>query len=96
MPKEIWLDPTSEEAQAAQGCLTLSFVPALNLVTNIWQTGRMSIDEVEKVNAKCELSRWHILNVARIKTVHRCLSRTLPRETTTLRLATANAPPWSA
>ena len=62
MPKEIWLDPTSEEAQAAQGCLTLSFVPALNLVTNIWQTGRMSIDEVEKVSTKWDSTSWYVLN----------------------------------
>lgn len=49
MPKEIWLDPTTEETKTAQGCLTLSFVPALGLVTNVWQVGQMSIEEVEKV-----------------------------------------------
>ena len=51
MPKEIWLDPRSEEAQKAKGCLTLATVPALGLITNIWQTGQMSIDEVEQVIA---------------------------------------------
>ena len=49
MPKEIWLDPTMEEAKAAQGTFTIAFVPALGIVTNVWQTGHMSIEEVEKV-----------------------------------------------
>lgn len=49
MPREIWLDPNTEEAAAAQGCLTLACVPALGLVTNIWQTGEMTLDEADKV-----------------------------------------------
>ncbi|EJD02287.1 ribosomal protein S5 domain 2-like protein [Fomitiporia mediterranea MF3/22] len=54
MPKEIWLDPTTEEARAARGRLTLACVPALGLVTNVWQTGQMSIDEVEKCIDACQ------------------------------------------
>lgn len=50
MPREIWLDPTTEETKTSHGCLTLSFVPALGLVTNVWQVGQMSIEEVEKVD----------------------------------------------
>ena len=47
--KEIWLDPTTEETSDAKGCLMLACVPALNLLTNIWQTGQMSVDEMEQV-----------------------------------------------
>ncbi|KAL5532757.1 MTR3 [Sanghuangporus sanghuang] len=54
MLREMWLDPTAEEARDAQGCLTLSCVPALGLVTNLWQTGQMSIDEVEKCIDACQ------------------------------------------
>jgi exosome complex component MTR3 len=50
MPKEIWLDPTLEEAKEAQGTLTLAFVPALEIATNVWQSGQMSIEEVERVS----------------------------------------------
>ncbi|KAI5123369.1 hypothetical protein M0805_001790 [Coniferiporia weirii] len=52
--KEIWLDPTAEEAREAHGCLTLACVPALGLVTNVWQTGQMHIDEVEKCMDACQ------------------------------------------
>ena len=48
-PKEIWLDPTTEETSDAKGCLMLACVPALNLLTNIWQTGQMSVHEIEQV-----------------------------------------------
>ena len=46
---DIWMDPTTEEVKAASGCVTVSCVPALGLTTNLWQTGRMSIEEAEKV-----------------------------------------------
>ena len=46
---KIWLDPTTEEAKESKGCCTLSCVPALGLVTNIWQTGQMKIDELLQV-----------------------------------------------
>lgn len=43
------MDPTTEEAKVASGCVTLACVPALGLTTNLWQTGSMGIDEAEKV-----------------------------------------------
>ena len=50
MPKEIWLDPTAEEARHSEGCLVIASVPALGIVTNIWQTGQIDIDQVEQVS----------------------------------------------
>lgn len=47
--KELWMDPTTSEAKAATGCVTMACMPALGLTTNLWQSGRMSIDEAEKV-----------------------------------------------
>ncbi|PAV23941.1 ribosomal S5 domain 2 [Pyrrhoderma noxium] len=52
--KEIWLDPTTEETSDAKGCLMLACVPALNLLTNIWQTGQMSVDEMEQCMDTCQ------------------------------------------
>ncbi|THG99444.1 hypothetical protein EW145_g7266 [Phellinidium pouzarii] len=52
--KEIWLDPTADEARSARGCLTLACVPALGLITNVWQIGKMSLDEVEKCIDACQ------------------------------------------
>lgn len=51
MPKEIWLDPTLDEAEAAEGSLMISFAPALGTVTNLWQSGQMSVEDVEKVRS---------------------------------------------
>jgi exosome complex component MTR3 len=39
--KELWLDPTEEEAALGVGCLTLACMPALGTITSVWQTGRM-------------------------------------------------------
>ena len=51
---EIWLDPTIDEASSAKGCITLATVPALNLITNIWQTGQMSLDEADQCMDLCQ------------------------------------------
>ncbi|OSX65240.1 hypothetical protein POSPLADRAFT_1135955 [Postia placenta MAD-698-R-SB12] len=40
--KEIWLDPTEKEAQAASGSLILAGMPALDTITSVWQSGRMT------------------------------------------------------
>ena len=47
--KEIWLDPTEEEAKQATGTLVYAGMPALGTITNIWQTGRMTTQEVFEV-----------------------------------------------
>lgn len=42
MGEEIWLDPNHEEANAGASTLVLACMPALNVVTNVWQNGTMS------------------------------------------------------
>ena len=42
MSEEIWLDPNHEEATAGASTLVLACMPALNVVTNVWQNGTMS------------------------------------------------------
>ena len=39
--REIWLDPTEEEGHLAEGSLVFACIPALGIVTNTWQTGRI-------------------------------------------------------
>lgn len=41
MGDEFWMDPTSEETRVSHGALTLACMPALGVVTNVWQTGQM-------------------------------------------------------
>lgn len=48
--KDVWLDPTAEEATHARGSLTLACMPALGSMTSVWQTGQMTIDESLQVN----------------------------------------------
>jgi len=52
--KEILLDPTADEADTAKGCFTLATVPALGLITNIWQTGQMTLDEADQCIDLCQ------------------------------------------
>ncbi|KAJ7285800.1 3' exoribonuclease family, domain 1-domain-containing protein [Mycena rebaudengoi] len=44
--KEIWLDPTEEEAQHSNGTLVLVCMPALQKITSVWQTGEMKVADV--------------------------------------------------
>lgn len=46
---EIWLDPTQHEIQVSKGCLVLSSIPALGIITSLWQSGQMKPQEVLKV-----------------------------------------------
>ncbi|KXN89231.1 Exosome complex component MTR3 [Leucoagaricus sp. SymC.cos] len=55
MSKEIWLDPTEDEAAASQGTLILSCIPALGTITNVWQNGH--ILPVDAVNVGIIFSR---------------------------------------
>lgn len=43
--REIWLDPTEEEALASSGSLVLACMPALGAVVSIWQSGQMNVRE---------------------------------------------------
>ncbi|KAI0928516.1 hypothetical protein AcW1_005737 [Taiwanofungus camphoratus] len=52
--KDIWLDPTEDEARAASGSLILAGMPALGTVTNVWQAGRLTPEEAIQCMGKCE------------------------------------------
>ena len=47
--KEIWVDPTDEEARVSNGTLVLACMPALETVTSVWQSGQMKVDEMLRV-----------------------------------------------
>jgi exosome complex component MTR3 len=49
--KEIWLDPTEEEAQHSNGTLVLACMPALQKITSVWQTGEMKVADVMGVRS---------------------------------------------
>lgn len=51
MGEEIWLDPNHEEATAGASTLVLACMPALDLVTNVWQNGTMSHEQGPKVSS---------------------------------------------
>lgn len=72
MGKEIWLDPTEDEAKAGSSSLVLACMPALGVVTNVWQNGRMSPQEGLDV---CLRSYWCTDVVELISyLVYECLS----------------------
>jgi exosome complex component MTR3 len=50
---ETWLDPTASEAAAAKGTVTLACLPALNVVTSVWQKGTLSPQEIRQVSCAC-------------------------------------------
>ena len=45
MSEEIWLDPNRDEAIAGAGTLVLACMPALSVVTNVWQNGTMPTEQ---------------------------------------------------
>ena len=49
MDNGIWLDPTEEETSYASGSVIYACVPALNIITNVWQTGAMSVEQTMQV-----------------------------------------------
>jgi len=55
--KEIWLDPTEVEAQAASGSIILAGMPALGTITSIWQSGRMTPEQTVRCMEACQ-ERW--------------------------------------
>jgi exosome complex component MTR3 len=50
MGEEIWLDPNHDEATAGASTLVLACMPALGIVTNIWQNGTMSPKQAFEVS----------------------------------------------
>lgn len=47
---DVWLDPTEEEARAAQGTVVVSCMPALGTVTSVRLSGQMKVEEVLTVS----------------------------------------------
>lgn len=52
MGEDIWLDPNHDEAVAGASTLVLACMPALNVVTNVWQNGTMSPQQGLQVSFK--------------------------------------------
>lgn len=52
--QDIWLDPNALEIQASSGSLILSTIPALGMVTSVWQNGQMQPEEVLKCMDLCQ------------------------------------------
>lgn len=38
---DVWLDPTEQETSLAEANLVFACIPALGVVTSVWETGRM-------------------------------------------------------
>ncbi|CAK5277680.1 unnamed protein product [Mycena citricolor] len=51
---EIWLDPTEAEASASSGIVVLFCMPALGKITNIWQTGRLKVEDALACMEACQ------------------------------------------
>ncbi|KAF5358344.1 hypothetical protein D9756_001546 [Leucocoprinus leucothites] len=54
MAKEIWLDPTEDEATASQGTLILSCIPALGTITSVWQNGQIPPGDALNAMEACQ------------------------------------------
>jgi len=52
--KEIWLDPTEEEAKVASGSLVLAGIPALGTITSVWQSGRITPEQAMQCMEACQ------------------------------------------
>jgi exosome complex component MTR3 len=47
---EIWMDPTEQESHASTGGLVLACMPALSVVTSVWQSGQMKAEDAIAVS----------------------------------------------
>lgn len=54
MGEEVWLDPNHDEAIAGAGTLVLACMPALGIVTNVWQNGSISPEQGLKCMTACQ------------------------------------------
>ncbi|KZT26365.1 ribosomal protein S5 domain 2-like protein [Neolentinus lepideus HHB14362 ss-1] len=52
--KEIWLDPTEREISLAKGSLVLACMPALGIVTSVWQSGEVKPVEAIECMEACQ------------------------------------------
>lgn len=48
---ETWLDPTTQEVQLSQGTLVLSCMPALGIITSLWESGQMKTEKALTVGS---------------------------------------------
>jgi len=62
--REMWLDPDEDVAKRAKGTLILSCMPALDTVTNIWQSGSLDSEEVFRCIHACQARCADIHTVA--------------------------------
>ena len=51
MGTETWLDPTAQEVRLSQGTLILSCMPALGIITSLWESGQMKTKEALTVGS---------------------------------------------
>nr|GAT58662.1 predicted protein [Mycena chlorophos] len=51
---QVWLDPTEDEERVSAGTIVLSCLPALNKITNVWQTGQMPALDVLRCMEACQ------------------------------------------
>ncbi|KAJ3536666.1 hypothetical protein NM688_g6806 [Phlebia brevispora] len=54
MGSDVWLDPTEDEVQRSSGSLIYACMPALGTVTNVWQTGRFSVQDSVRCMEACQ------------------------------------------
>ncbi|KAI0093864.1 mRNA transport regulator 3 [Irpex rosettiformis] len=52
--KEIWLDPTEDEAKAATATFVCAGMPALGTITSLWQNGRLTPQESVQCLEACQ------------------------------------------
>ncbi|KAI0818761.1 ribosomal protein S5 domain 2-like protein [Irpex lacteus] len=52
--KEIWLDPTEEEASVATATFVYAGMPALGTITSLWQNGRLTPQESIQCLEACQ------------------------------------------
>lgn len=77
MGKNIWLDPTEEEADVSSGSLVFACMPALGTVTSLWESGQMKPQEAIQVNRL----RVYIVRSLIAFTVHGGVPRAMHRHT---------------
>ncbi|KAG8885364.1 hypothetical protein FRB97_001439 [Tulasnella sp. 331] len=46
---DAWVDPTAEESRQATGTVLVSCIPAVGTVTNTWQTGQLTSEQMLRV-----------------------------------------------
>ncbi|EIW85160.1 ribosomal protein S5 domain 2-like protein [Coniophora puteana RWD-64-598 SS2] len=66
--EEIWLDPTEAESKQATGSVSLAYLPALDRVTTVFQSGQMDVSMAIRCMEQCQL---------RCKDIHTIVAQSL-------------------